>query len=73
MKTLIALGFLALEALSAQPQQTGTITQNTGGVCSQAVVAATLGKTWVDPYPCPYHESNGWQYTLKNAHSIWNL
>jgi hypothetical protein len=39
MKTFIALGFLALEALSAQPQQKGTIAQNTGGVCSQAVVA----------------------------------
>ena len=39
MKTLLALGVLALEALAAQPQQKGTITQNTSGVCSQAVVA----------------------------------
>lgn len=40
MKTLLALGVLALEALAAQTQQKGTITQNTNGVCSQAVVAS---------------------------------
>lgn len=41
--------------------------------CSQAVTSAMLKKAWSDPYPCPYDESNSWQVTRKNAHSIWNL
>jgi acetoin utilization deacetylase AcuC-like enzyme len=43
------------------------------GACSLAVTAAMLGKTWSDPLPCPYQENTAWQYSLKNAHSVWNL
>lgn len=39
--------------------------------CSLAVVSAMLGKTWVDPYPCPYEEAKGWQYILNRAQSLW--
>ena len=46
---------------------------NAGSACSVAVISAMTGKSWGDPYPCPYKESNAWQLTLKGAHSIWKL
>lgn len=46
---------------------------NAGVVCSLAVVSAMIGKSWEDPYPCPYTESNAWQQTINRAQSIWNL
>lgn len=41
--------------------------------CSLAVTLAMLGKTWSDPYPCPYQENLRWQHMLKNAHTIWGI
>ena len=41
--------------------------------CSVAVVSAMLGKSWLDPYPCPYQENNGWQAMLKRAQSLWSI
>jgi acetoin utilization deacetylase AcuC-like enzyme len=46
---------------------------NAAGACSLAVISAMLGKSWNDPFPCPYEENHAWQNTLKKAHSIWNL
>lgn len=46
---------------------------NAAQACSVAVVLAMLGKLWVDPYPCPYNENDGWQYTIKSARSLWNV
>ncbi|MFZ2098494.1 MAG: histone deacetylase [Anaerolineales bacterium] len=46
---------------------------NAASACSLAIISAMIGKSWSDPFPCPYEENNAWQYTLKNAHSIWNL
>jgi acetoin utilization deacetylase AcuC-like enzyme len=46
---------------------------NAGKTCSLSVVSAMLGIEWNDPYPCPYQENNAWQFTLNQAHSIWNL
>jgi acetoin utilization deacetylase AcuC-like enzyme len=41
--------------------------------CSLSVVSTMLGKEYVDPYPCPYQESNTWRFNLNQAHSLWNL
>jgi acetoin utilization deacetylase AcuC-like enzyme len=46
---------------------------NAGRACSLAVISAMLGKTWIDPYPCPYEESSAWKLTMSRAHSIWDL
>jgi acetoin utilization deacetylase AcuC-like enzyme len=46
---------------------------NAGSACSLAVISAMLGKSWDDPYPCPYEESSAWQKTINRAQSIWNL
>jgi acetoin utilization deacetylase AcuC-like enzyme len=46
---------------------------NAGSACSLAVVSALIGKSWEDPYPCPYKESSAWQFTLQRAHSLWNI
>jgi acetoin utilization deacetylase AcuC-like enzyme len=46
---------------------------NAGSACSLAVISAMLGKSWDDPYPCPYKESSAWQKTINRAQSIWNL
>lgn len=46
---------------------------NAASACSQAVVSAMLGRLWVDPYPCPYKESDSWQYMFKSAQALWNL
>jgi acetoin utilization deacetylase AcuC-like enzyme len=46
---------------------------NAGSACSLAVISAMLGKSWDDPYPCPYKESSAWQLTINQARSIWNL
>jgi acetoin utilization deacetylase AcuC-like enzyme len=40
-------------------------------VCSQAVISAMLGKSWSDPYPCPYSETHGWQYMFTSARAMW--
>jgi acetoin utilization deacetylase AcuC-like enzyme len=46
---------------------------NAAGACTLAVVSALLGKSWSDPFPCPYQENNSWQLSLKNALTVWNL
>jgi acetoin utilization deacetylase AcuC-like enzyme len=46
---------------------------NAASACSQAVISAMIGKSWSDPYPCPYEENNAWLITLKKAHSVWKL
>jgi acetoin utilization deacetylase AcuC-like enzyme len=46
---------------------------NAAQACSLAVVNAMMNKSWEDPYPCPYGESNLWYQTLSRAHSIWNV
>jgi len=46
---------------------------NAGSACSLSVISAMMGKTWSDPYPCPYKESNTWQLMLNDAHSMWKL
>jgi acetoin utilization deacetylase AcuC-like enzyme len=46
---------------------------NAARACTLAVISALLGKSWTDPYPCPYPENNAWQLALKNALSVWNL
>jgi len=43
-----------------------------GKACSIAITSALVGIGWDDLYPCPYHEGNAWQITLKRAHSIWD-
>jgi acetoin utilization deacetylase AcuC-like enzyme len=46
---------------------------NAARACTAAVISVLLGKSWTDPYPCPYPENNDWQLALKNALSVWNL
>ncbi len=46
---------------------------NAAKCCAIAVVSAMLGLTWEDPYPCPYSETDAWQYTIEMARSTWNL
>jgi acetoin utilization deacetylase AcuC-like enzyme len=46
---------------------------NAASACTRAVISALLGKSWTDPYPCPYPETNAWQVALKSSHSVWNL
>jgi len=46
---------------------------NAGSACSVAAISAMTGKSFDDPYPCPYKENSAWQLTLKRAYSIWNL
>jgi len=46
---------------------------NAGQACSLAVTSAMLGKEWVDPYPCPYTESDAWQSTLRKGHTLWGV
>jgi len=42
--------------------------------CSQAVVAALLGKMWDDPLgPSPKPEGKSWQTTLRRSREIWGL
>lgn len=41
--------------------------------CSLAVTSALIGRPREDPYPCPYKESNTWQYTLNRARSLWDV
>lgn len=45
---------------------------NAGRACSVAVISAMLGRTWADPYPCPYEESSAWKLSINQAHSIWD-
>jgi acetoin utilization deacetylase AcuC-like enzyme len=44
-----------------------------GAACSLAVANALLGRTWADPYPSPYRESNSWQIMVRRAKVLWNL
>jgi len=46
---------------------------NAARACTLAIISVLLGKSWTDPYPCPYPENNAWQLALKNALSVWNL
>jgi acetoin utilization deacetylase AcuC-like enzyme len=46
---------------------------NAARACSLAIINAMLGKSWEDPYPCPYKESDSWQSLLARAHIIWRL
>jgi acetoin utilization deacetylase AcuC-like enzyme len=44
-----------------------------GSACSLAIVSAMLGKSWIDPYPCPNNENSTWQIMVKQAHTLWQL
>ena len=41
--------------------------------CSLAVTNALLGKSWEDPYPCPYQETSAWRFTVERGKSVWDL
>ncbi len=42
-------------------------------ICSLAVTKAMLGKTWEDPSPCPYPESERWHLMVNQAKSLWEI
>ncbi len=46
---------------------------NAAGACSLASVSALVGKTWNDPYPCPYAENYRWQAMFEQAKTLWNV
>jgi acetoin utilization deacetylase AcuC-like enzyme len=45
-----------------------------GGACSQAAVAALLGKAFTDPLdPSPQPESDSWHGMTARARAMWSL
>ncbi len=46
---------------------------NAAAACTLAIISNLLGKTWIDPYPCPYQETTAWQYMFKSAQNLWNI
>jgi acetoin utilization deacetylase AcuC-like enzyme len=46
---------------------------NAAKACSLAVISAMIGRSWDDPYPCPYLEGNSWKLKVSHAKSLWNL